>query len=553
MKEILLIFLWFFSFLGFLWFFAEKFHLPGTCAPLVTICALTAVMYIGGMLHVMQIAAWIVLMAGAVLAVWMIVRRSRSLVQPGLLLFAAGCAALWMRYRSSLLVAYDDFSHWGMIVRHMLANHRLPGANDALITFQSYPPGAACWIYYVCRFLGNSDGMMLTAQAAMTLAGWLPLFSLAQGKGRLLKAVAAACVTVVGVSLFQGTASLMVDNLLAAIAVGAVCILIRDNTSVWLVGLMAAVLSLVKDSGLFFSGVLVLGYAFFHKPDGVKTWLLQLVKLGLPFALARIAWFLRVKLAFPAATVSRHALTIENLRATGSDKSYEDMFRIARLLMKRVFSPDNQALQILLLMMAVMIVAVVLRGLFSRRWNIRKELAVWCACALSYAVWVGFMGLMYVFSMTLSNALELVAFERYNSTCALFLYGMMVIWLCQTDLSAPRHAAACLALAALVPLGIGSWSSGLPRLWKENYFVPLRNHMEQLSQMYVPKEGESVAVVVSAEDDGVYADYMARYTFQLPNVKVISALSEAEAQVYYAACPLGDPLPQDARVVQLGE
>ena len=77
--------------------------------------------------------------------------------------------------------------------------------------------------------------------------------------------------------------------------------------------------------------------------------------------------------------------------------------------------------------------------------------------------------------------------------------------------------------------------------------------MEQLSQTYTPEEGESAAVVVSAEDDGVYADYMARYTFQIPDVKVISGFSEAEAQVYYVTCSLEETLPQDARVVQLGE
>ena len=83
------------------------------------------------------------------------------------------CAGLlWLRYRGALLVAYDDFSHWGMMARHLLRTNMLPDANSTLIVFQSYPPAAACWIAGVCRFLGDSDGMLLVAQS------WLMLMAL---------------------------------------------------------------------------------------------------------------------------------------------------------------------------------------------------------------------------------------------------------------------------------------------------------------------------------------------------------------------------------------
>lgn len=551
MMEILWAVVWLASFAGYMWYAAERLRIPAACAPLAAMSFLTLGMYAGGMLRLLEPAAWLLMLAGAALFVCMLRRRSVALIRMEMLVFALGCAALWLRYRASLLVAYDDFSHWGMIVRHMLTHDRLPEAQDALITFQSYPPGAACWLYYACRFLGGSDGMMLTAQAAMTLAGWLPLLALVKGPGRMVKTAAAGAAALVGLSLFQGTASLMVDNLIASLAVGALCLLLAKPNSPWLAGMMAALLALVKDSGLFFAAIIVLCSAWGMLRARSNGRIRRLAKLCVLPVLARAAWLARITWAFPAADVSRHALTVENLRATGADKSYADMLDIGRRLLGRVFSMDNQAIQILLILLLCMAAAVLVRGLRTGCWQARAQLALWAACALAYAAWVGFLWLMYVFSMTLGNALQLVAFERYNSTCALFLYGVLVIWLCTVRLEASGWAAACLALAALLPLTVSSWTAGMPRLFQENYFVPLRERMEALYQTYAPADGEKAVVLVAPEDDSVYADYMARYTFQSPQAEAASDAAYVQAQVYYAACA-GEPvLPEGARIVRL--
>lgn len=549
MKEWLLALLWLISFAGHVWFWAGMRRLPAACAPLTAIGALTLAMYAGGMARILPIAAWGMLLCGLGLFGWMIFQRSRALLRWELLLFALGCLALWLRYRGALLTSYDDFSHWGMIVRHMLAHHRLPAAQDALITFQSYPPGAACWMYYACRFLGGTDGMMLSAQAAFTLAGWLCLFALIQGRAKALKALCAAACTLIGLSLFQGTASLMVDNLLPAVAMGAVCLLAGGNRCPWLSGLLASALVLIKDSGLYFAAVIAVLYAFLIlREGGWKKSLLHTAKLCLPVLMARGAWAVHIHLAFPAADVSRHALTVENLRRTGADKSYADMFTILKKLLGEVFTLRNQAVQILLIMLFACIAVWMIRSLERRSWRMGSEWAVWLASVCAYAVWTGFLGLMYIFSMPVANALELVAFERYNSTCALFLYGVLLVWLFRAQLPKARYAPVILLLA-LVPLAVGPWTSGVSRLMKENYFVPLRQAMETLSRQSIP--GRSAAVVVSPEDDTVYADYMARYAFQDASVEAVSDPKQHPAQTYYIACETDAPFPDGTQVIRL--
>ena len=337
------------------------------------------------------------------------------------------------------------------------------------------------------------------------------------------------------------------EILLPAVAVGAVCLLVKGYHCPWMMGMLASALVLIKDSGLYFAAVIAVIYAYFIlRENGLKKAIGETVKLCAPVLAVRIAWAVHIHMAFPAADVSRHALTVENLRKTGADKSYADMFTIARKLLAEVFTLRNQAVQILILMLMACIAVWIIRSVQTGKWRMGNEWAVLAASACAYAVWTGFLGLMYIFSMPVANALELVAFERYNSTCALFLYGVLLIWL----FTLPKmHLAPAVLLIALVPLTIGPWTSGVSRLIRENYFVPLRESMEALSHMDAP-DG-SAAVIVSPEDDTVYADYMARYAFQDAAINAVSDPAQHSAQVYYLACETDAAFPEGAQIIRL--
>lgn len=77
---------------------------------------------------------------------------------------------------------YDNFSHWAVIVKNMLTTNHFPTVQDELIAFKDYPPGTSVFIYYVCRFWGNSQGMMLMAQNALLLAGFFAIFGMIREK-----------------------------------------------------------------------------------------------------------------------------------------------------------------------------------------------------------------------------------------------------------------------------------------------------------------------------------------------------------------------------------
>lgn len=526
---------WLISMAGWVGFFAGLGS--GWAAPLTAACSVSLILYFAGLAGLLQPCAWLLLVCGLFLLIRLLFQKKLGRLFPEFCLMAAVGALLWLRYRSALLVAYDDFSHWGMIVQRMLTTHAFPAAEDRLIAFQSYPPGAACWLYDAGLFLGGSDGMLLTVQSWLVLAGIWPLFGAAEGKNAWWKRIGMAGVLLVFLSLYQGTASLMVDNLLPAVAVGALStgLLLqrqKEERGLWMVGIQLAQLCMIKDSGLFFAAAVLVLLLAARRLKGRKTGLKDGIALLLPALAARCLWLLHIKLAFPAAGVSRHALTLENLRRTGGQKSFEEMLSIGKSLLERMLSPDNLVLQMIALSLMI--------GLFEafRRKAGKKEKRQACLLPLAEAVialayGVGLWG-MYIFSMPGSGAGNLAAFERYNSSCALFLYGVTALWL----MGKPSEdkgwtAASVLALGAV--LLIPAWRSGVPRLFQENYHVPLRYTMEELRDERPLQPGEEAVLLVDGDEYVSFASYMARYVFQSPDIRVEQSVSENQNAVIYDA------------------
>ena len=560
MMHLLIAFIWFASFAGWVWFLTDRQKLPAAMAPFGAICISVGGIYVGSLAGLLYPAALGLLAGGAALFIWMIIRRSCALLNIDLLLFVLGCAALYARYHSALLVVNDDFSHWGMMARHMLAHDRLPAAGDALIRFQSYPPATGCFLYYACRFLGVNDGLLISVQAWVTLAGLMPLFAFVTRKGQLIQRVAVISLVLIGLSLYHGTAALTVDNLVGVLSIGTMCLLLwahcHDGHGQLYGAVALAVVALVKDSGLFFVICLVLLYALagFEKGN-VKRCFSRLLNVGAPALAARLAWYVHIKLAFPAADVSRHAMTLKNLRIMGSDKSYEDMFTIAKKLFGEAFSTHNMAVEVLLMMLGVCAVIILLHRVFAGEWRILRYAAVPVTAAAVYTAWTVMMALMYIFNMSITNAMNLTSYERYNGTCVLFLYGMLAVWLLITARKLPGWPAVFLSLVLLVPYAFGGmWTLGMPRLFEETYFVPLRGQMEVLSAMRQIRPGEKAAVVVEAGDVTSFAEYMARYAFQADDIRVIAADKAAQADaadLYFVASQTIPELPGNAEIIHL--
>ncbi len=174
------------SLIGYFYLIKTLFKIDGAFIPLTTFSFITVITYFGGLCQILQIITYILLGLGLLGFIYFLIKKGWHDVEIGSLLFY-GCFIVGTILFLGLLlrthfIHYDNFSHWGIVVKDMLLTHAFPNRSSTVIDFTNYPLGMVCWIYYGCQFLGHSQGMMLFIQGIFIFSCFYAMFGIIQEK-----------------------------------------------------------------------------------------------------------------------------------------------------------------------------------------------------------------------------------------------------------------------------------------------------------------------------------------------------------------------------------
>ncbi len=233
---------------------------PGK-APLFVIASLICALFVAGISGFLKPAAiglfWSGMLAG-IYGGWRLQQGGRLrqvALSPPLMVLVVLTFIHWFLFQNAEYFKWDEFSHWGLVVRDMLGHDTLYGP-DSSVAFLNYPPAIPLWNYFVTLNLGYSEGATYTAQFVVLIAALLPLLD--RLNWRDTPAVVAATLTMLFLLsvLGHGWASLYVDHVVAALFLGVILVQLNDEPSVRQTFLLLpplVVLALVKDVGIYFA------------------------------------------------------------------------------------------------------------------------------------------------------------------------------------------------------------------------------------------------------------------------------------------------------------
>lgn len=228
-------------------------------AMLNTVSALMLMLLAASLVGALLPAAILSMAIGGLLAIAELGRhiRHRIPLPVPIGMFALLCAAYWMVQSGSSLYYYDEYSHWGIFLKEILAGHQLWGA-DTNSMHPRYLPGTSLWQYFFAVFSKNMEGAAYLAQFALLLTPLLVLWE-KTGWERPLWLFAILVLVTITVSNFgHGFTSLYVDHLLGAWFAGVLLNLLfeleeRPAVSAWAYVLPLAAIVLIKSTGVFFA------------------------------------------------------------------------------------------------------------------------------------------------------------------------------------------------------------------------------------------------------------------------------------------------------------
>ena len=109
--------------------------------------------------------------------------RLKHVLNPGLAGYLILCL-IALRAGSARFCQWDEFSHWGTVVKDMFFSGRLSIFPDSVSNYHSYPPGAALWeLYFASLFKEWQDWPVIFAYNLLVIQWMMPLFGcLGSGK-----------------------------------------------------------------------------------------------------------------------------------------------------------------------------------------------------------------------------------------------------------------------------------------------------------------------------------------------------------------------------------
>ena len=177
------------------------------------------------------------------------------------------CSWFWVVHGRDQYMLFDEFAHWGIFLRDMLALDGL-WTVDTNSMHPRYPPGASLWQYLFNALAPASEGKAYLAHFVLLLAPLLVLWNRVRWS-QPLWIVAILALVLLAISNFGlGVSALYVDQTIGVWYVGTILAAIADDNlasrRVALYAAPLAVLALLKDAGLPFavSGAVILAALF---------------------------------------------------------------------------------------------------------------------------------------------------------------------------------------------------------------------------------------------------------------------------------------------------
>lgn len=418
-------------FCGFYFETYKRSQLKLEFIPAIVLSSIGLIMFIGGILNMLILCERAILFVGCFLFVINISKVNiQTVFSPGISVFAVSTIILLVACKFIDFYVWDNYSHWALIVKNMLSTNRFPNFEDTMIIFQSYPTGSASFIYFICRIVGNTEGIMLFGQYWLTLSAMVTLY----GAIKNYTFFNTFCITVTGFFLLfinMDSNGLMVDNLLSALGIASIVILFyyRQKLSMGILSTMPILCYLVevKNSGIFFVISCWIAMIFFasinHKDTGYKKnkRLLSTLYITTPI-LFLLIWKKHVQLVFVSGLTSLHSMSLSNFESVFAGKTVEDIKLICSAFIRRMCSITQNQFFILLLLFITLLIFTAIYNSKAKRMLCR----IGVFSLIFYLLYQISLLATYLFSMPVDEALRLASYNRYHITVIVYLMGIMV-------------------------------------------------------------------------------------------------------------------------------
>ena len=438
MRMIVGVVLFWLSTFGYLLFFKKKTKLPYEFILPIVFTLIGIIMFLAGILNIMREITVIICLEGIIFLIYFLVKkefRFKSILNVNFMILFVILLYLTIICGKMHLLHYDNFSHWGLIVKTMFMKNALPNFENAIIEFKDYQPGSACFIYYFGVLTGKTEGSMIIAQNYLLVAYFFSLlvFTNSKDKNKRKSYILKVLVVVFFLFVLFGNIlfnDLLVDTLISVMSICSMAILYYfrndlKNTFIYILPL-SIYLFLVKNIGIVLVGFNCLGLLYLgFRNKKIKKGFIYAIITGIITILFFYIWSRHVSYVYGDLSLySKHALSTSNVLNELRAKGWDRIFEFCSIYLKHFVDVVNNIPNIYMLGINVILILMIV--LYK---EYRKRTICWLIlCDAIYLIYYAILGVMYLLSMPWAEASYLAGFNRYMLTIIFIVIGLVLIY-----------------------------------------------------------------------------------------------------------------------------
>lgn len=494
--------------------------------PGLTIAIQTVILFFGGLFNLLPEFTYILYGVGLIGFVYSIYKDKgfnflRCYCSTGFIFVAIVMCVMMIYLKGKLFASYDNFSHWGLVVKRMLEMNRYPGYNDRIILFKEYPLGSSTYIYYFAKLVSVSESVQMLAQVYMMLVSILPVFYVSS-KNKIANLAIILSATNFVMVYSVAITSLLVDTLLPLVAMSGLLYSYfycrKDSKLIHLLFVSFYLVQIIqiKNSGIFFV-ILISIYILKNMSKGRDTYK-RILCVIMPF-ISVILWQKHCEYLFGNGVVkSKHAMTVENYTAVFSNKTPDSIETICTKMLQFSIVWKDVWLTIAFLL----VVGILIHFLAKKERQNYKKLVI--LSAVMYVTWqLGTLG-MYLFSMPVGEAVLLSASERYTKTILIAILYLTLVLVVNviSKLELKKISIVFIASALFVSYFVFMFvSKGSIRTAIQYTEDPsIRDWMNSVKIEYAIPDEQRCCILVPERID--YFHYMGRYVFGTSDMRTLT-------------------------------
>ncbi len=434
----------------------------------VWILFIITILYFTGIFDILLIGVYIVVLIsalGLLYSIYFLIKNKHDFVfnilTPGFFIFIFFFIISWWAQNGRMFISWDEFSHWGLVVKNMYMLNALGNHPNATTAFVGYPPSTALFEYLWARLSGVFiEGDTYRAINILYFSLMLPLFKNLKRKtgGQLI--VCTILVLILPLAFYSDFYTLLcVDGILGILFA---YILIShftcglSNFNILNISLALFVLTLTKATGVIFALIAFIIFAIdmlFSKRSDLLQYIRQnksnsifirsaiLLTPLISILTAKCSWSIYVNATNTIDVYNVHSIfslsVIKNL-LNGNAPIYwaKTIYNFFIALTEQVFSNNLVDLTfigwlVLLISLSIICIAFICKKDEKTRYKI-------AAISFFTGTLIYMFGMLFTYLIAFSEyeAVNLASFQRYSST---YLLGGLVFFASVILLKEPEN------------------------------------------------------------------------------------------------------------------